>query len=271
MMGLQPYTGSRHMAHNTPPTGLNLSSQPWPGARRWQASKVKPSTQGVSYAEVLHLLKLEGSPSQDLQQVFHRRRLKAQQSLYVAGQAYEGLFLVRMGTFKSVITDTNGDEHVLAFAMRGDLLGLDGGDAGHYISEVVALSDAEVIPLGGQRLFAQGSTVSELDHLLYLAISREVAKEALSYTLTQAVRSDVRVARFLQHQSKCFGSLGYSPKCFTLHMTRRDVGNYLSVTLETVSRALSHLQELGIIQVHNRDIEIRDFSALADYAGEPGG
>jgi CRP/FNR family transcriptional regulator len=237
-------------------------------SRHWPASTPGVDAQACSYAEVLHLLKCDGHPATHDERVFRRRRIRAHQALYRVGQPFEGLYLVRMGALKSMVTDANGDEHVLSFAMRGDVLGMEGFDAGHYGTEVLALTDAEVIRLPAKTLFSQGTLMSELEHQLLLAISREMAKEELSYTLSQAVRSDVRVARFLQHQSRCFAELGYSPKRFTLYMTRRDVGNYLSVTLETVSRALSHLQEMGIIHVHNRDVDILDFEALSHYTGE---
>lgn len=217
--------------------------------------------------EVSRLLHFDGQLALNDERLFRRKRLQADQSLFRMGQPFDGLYVVRMGALKSIVTHDGGDEHVLSFAMRGDLLGSEGICQQRFCCEAVALTECEVIRLPASALFSPERQDDVLEHMAYWAISREMAKEQTSYTLTQAVRSDVRVARFLAYESDCFAAMGYSPRRFTLPMTRRDIGNYLSITLETVSRALSNLQHLGLIEVVNRDITIACVETLRNYEG----
>jgi len=103
--------------------------------------------------------------------------------------------------------------------------------------------------------------------LAYWAISQEIVKEQAALTMYQATRSKFRVAQFLLVQSACFSALGYASTCFVLPMTRRDIGNHLGITMETVSRALFDLQQMGIIDVIHREIKILCAEELRAYKG----
>lgn len=230
-------------------------------------AKERHDTNWSDLQEITRLLHFDGDVPLNDERLFRRKRLKTDQSLFRMGQDFDGLYVVRMGALKSIVTHDDGDEHVLSFAMRGDLLGTEGLCQHRFCSEAVALTDCEVIRLPAAALFVPDRSDNVLEHLACWAISREVGKEQTSYTLTQAVRSDVRVAHFLAHLSDCFAAMGYSPRRFTLPMTRRDIGNYLSITLETVSRAFSNLSHLGMIEVLNRDITIDSVGALRSYEG----
>jgi CRP/FNR family transcriptional regulator, anaerobic regulatory protein len=221
-----------------------------------------------SLCEVMALLRFEGStgmPSRS--QVFRHQRVRAGQSVFVMGQPFSGLYVVRSGSLKSVVTHDDGTDNVISFHMKGDLLGCDGVYKKHYGCDAVALTDCEVIRLPAEDFFSLGRSCDAMEHMLYWAISREITREQLSYTVSHAPRSEVRVARFLLQQSEGFAAMGCSPRRFTLSMTRRDIGNYLSVTLETVSRALSMLNHLGIIEISNRDVTLTNMDALRSYEG----
>lgn len=234
-----------------------LSPTSSPADERWSDLK-----------EVRELLHFDGRlTGLDENMLFRRRRIKAGQSVFLMGQAFDGLYVVRLGNLKTAITYDDGGEHVLGFAMKGGLLGIDGICKNQYRSEAVALTDCDLIRLPASELFSSGRSCSDLERIAYWAISREVVKDQTSYALSHAAKSEVRVARFIQLQSECFASMGYSPRSFTLPMTRRDIGSYLGVTLETVSRALSALDHLGILKVVNRQIVINSSQALRDYEG----
>lgn len=155
------------------------------------------------------------------------------------GQPYEGLFVVRLGALKTTVTHSDGSEQVRSFSMKGSLLGIDGISNNYHSTEAVALTDCEVILLPESELFLSGCACNELERMTYWAMSREIAKEMT----VNLARAEVKVARFLTMQSDTFSALGYSPRQFVLPMTRRDIGSYLSLTLETVSRALPALQQ----------------------------
>lgn len=198
-------------------------------------------------------------------QLFQRRRLKAGQSALVMGQPYDGLYLVRLGTLKTLITNVDGGVHVLGFPMKGNLLGFDGIYQNTYMSEVVALTDCDLIRIPAAELFAPDGSSNHLEHMAYWASSREIMQEQEAYSLTRSVKSEARVARFLHTMSRRFEEMGWSPSRFILPMTRRDIGHHLSVTVETVSRAFSALVQQGIIEVEFREIKILDREALCHF------
>ncbi|HEX5698798.1 MAG TPA: helix-turn-helix domain-containing protein [Rhodoferax sp.] len=216
--------------------------------------------------EIKALLQYEDHQHNDHQgDLFRRRRLKEGQSAVQMGQPFDGLYVVRLGTLKSLITNADGGMHVLSFPMKGNLLGFDGIYKNSYMSDVVALTDCDLIRIPASELFSSGRSNNHLEHMAYWASSREITQEQMAYSLTRSVRSEARVARFLQSMSQRFAGLGYSANRFILPMTRRDIGHHLSVTVETVSRAFSALVQLGIIAVDFREIHILSHDALCSF------
>jgi len=216
--------------------------------------------------EIKTLLQYEDHQHNDNQgDLFRRRRLKEGQSALLMGQPFDGLYVVRLGTLKSLITNADGGMHVLSFPMKGNLLGFDGIYKNSYMSDVVALTDCDLIRIPASELFSSQRNNNHLEHMAYWASSREITQEQMAYSLTRSVRSEARVARFLQSMSQRFAGLGYSPNRFILPMTRRDIGHHLSVTVETVSRAFSALVQLGIIAVDFREIHILSHDALCNF------
>jgi CRP/FNR family transcriptional regulator, anaerobic regulatory protein len=242
---------------------------------RWQptpgSSTLKRPQEGKwsTFQDVLKLLHFE-EPVQNAGDggLFRHHRYPAGQRVLRAGQPFDGLYVVRFGALKTSMTHADGGEHVLAFPMKGDLLGFDGTCKHHYLSEVVALTDCELIRIPAAELFPGGRGCSDIERVAFWAISREVVQEQTAYALSHSAKSEARVARFLRVQSERFAALGYSPLRFTLPMTRRDIGNHLDVTLETVSRAFSTLDHLGIIAIERRDVCILSLEALRDFEGQ---
>lgn len=197
--------------------------------------------------------------------LFQRRRLKEGESALMMGQPFDGLYVVRLGTLKTMITNVDGGVHVLAFPMKGSLLGFDGIYQNTYTSDVVALTDCDLVRIPASELFTSGRVNNHLEHMTYWASSREIIQEQAAYSLTRTVKSDARVARFLHTMSERFEAMGYSPNRFILPMTRRDIGHHLSVTVETVSRAFSALVQQRIIEVDFREIKILSSDALCHF------
>jgi CRP/FNR family transcriptional regulator len=138
-----------------------------------------------------------------------------------------------------------------------------------YSSEAVALSDCDLILLPFKKLTALSRTHVELENAVYDVLSRELVREQAMVGMLGALSAEARVARFLVMLSDRFASMGYSSKFFNLRMTRHEIGSYLGLTLETVSRTLSAFNEIGMIAVNQRTIEIKDLEALKNLRRLP--
>jgi CRP/FNR family transcriptional regulator len=217
----------------------------------------------LSVRELSRLLKIECPDEAWLARTtFALRRVHEGESLVHEGDKFHSLYVVRSGCFKTVYTDFSGSEQVLGFPMSGDLMGADGIDGGHYCSTAISLDTSEVVIVP---LASLGRLVYEcprLEPLMYRVLSRELVRvQNMAWTLG-TLGAESRVAAFLLAFSARLGALGYSRCSFNLRMTRQEIGSYLGLKLETVSRALSTLNAAGIIQVHQRSIDIVDADAL---------
>lgn len=213
--------------------------------------------------DICALLKIPApNCSHDDEALFQHVRFKAGQRIHTIGQHFESLFIVNSGFLKTVLIDEYGSEQVLSFPMKGDLLGIDGIHSEHHASEAVALSDCDIIILPYKTFSALGRTYAELELAMFSVMSRELVREQIMIGMLSALSAEAKVARFLTNLAERFGQLGYSGKIFNLRMTRHEIGSYLGLTLETVSRTLSAFNELGLITVDQREIGIVDPVAL---------
>jgi CRP/FNR family transcriptional regulator, anaerobic regulatory protein len=217
-------------------------------------------TRGVLWstlADVCHLLQLDFQVQDDtLEALFQHRRLRPGELAYSVGQPFEALYVVNAGYLKTVILDSDGNERVVSFPMKGSLLGSDGICDDRHVSEVVALCDCDLIVIPFRRLLSLGHACQELEHIMYRAVSRHMVQENINLASLNSLRSEARVARFLAMEADRHAALKFSSQSFRLRMTRREIGSYLGLTLETVSRSLSALNAAGIICVNQRDIDI---------------
>ncbi|WP_374040859.1 helix-turn-helix domain-containing protein [Massilia sp. erpn] len=210
--------------------------------------------------ELLHLPAISTLNAEEL--LFQHVQFKTGQRIHTIGQSFDTLYIVNSGFLKTVLIDEFGNEQVLSFPMKGDLLGVDGIHSRHYTSEAVALSDCDLILLPFKKLTALSRVHLELENMLYGVMSRELVREQAMIGMLGALSAEARVARFLVSLSERFAQMGYSSKLFNLRMTRHEIGSYLGLTLETVSRTLSAFNEIGMISVDQRTIGIKDADAL---------
>jgi CRP/FNR family transcriptional regulator len=213
--------------------------------------------------EICELLRIQPVCSNsDEELLFQHVQFKTGQRIYTIGQSFDTLYIVHSGFLKTVLIDEFGNEQVLSFPMRGDLLGVDGIHSRRYASEAVALSNCDVILVPFKKLTALGRVHLELEPAMYGVMSRELVREQAMVSMLGALSAEARVARFLVSLSERFAEMGYSSKFFNLRMTRHEIGSYLGLTLETVSRTLSAFNEIGLISVDQRAIGINDAEAL---------
>ncbi|RJX30773.1 MAG: transcriptional regulator [Oxalobacter sp.] len=215
--------------------------------------------------EVCELLRIPVSHNSSIaneEVLFQHVQFKAGQRIFTTDQAFDMLYIVNSGFVKTVLIDELGNEQVLSFPMKSDLLGVDGIHSKRYASEAVALSDCDLILLPFKKLTALGRSHVEFEHAMYSVMSRELVREQSMICMLGTLSAEGRVARFLVSLSDKFAQMGYSSKMFNLRMTRHEIGSYLGLTLETVSRTLSALNEVGLISVDQKTIELKDIDAL---------
>jgi CRP/FNR family transcriptional regulator len=213
--------------------------------------------------EVCDLLALPNSITAEHDDIqFQHVRFKAGQRIHRIGQAFDTLYIVNSGFIKTVHIDEYGNEQVLSFPMKGDLLGIDGIHKQHYASEAIALTDCDMVLIPYKTFASLGRLHAELEQAMFSVMSREIVREQAMISMLSALSAEAKVARFLTNLGERFNQMGYSGRSFNLRMTRQEIGSYLGLTLETVSRTLSALNELGMISVEQREINLIDVLAL---------
>jgi CRP/FNR family transcriptional regulator len=207
---------------------------------------------GLSREEIEHLDQL----------VYTRRRVKRGETLYRAGDGFNSLYAVRTGFFKSNVILEDGRDQVTGFHMPGDILGLDGIGTEAHTCNAHALEDGEVCVIPFARLEEVSREVRNLQHQFHKVMSREIVRDQGVMMLLGTMRAEERLAAFLINLSQRFVARGYSPSEFHLRMTREEIGSYLGLKLETVSRIFSKFQEQGLIAVQQKHIRILDTDGL---------
>lgn len=191
-----------------------------------------------------------------------RRKVKAGQALYREGDGFHNIYAVRSGTFKSSLTLADGREQVSGFHMAGELMGLDGLAQGKHASSATALEDAEICSIPYSQLMELSAGSSGLQMVVGRLMSREIVREHSLMVLLGSMNAEERLAAFLLNISQRMKARGYSPSEFHLRMTRAEIGSYLGMKLETVSRTFSAFQQQGLLEVDKRHIRILDLAGL---------
>ncbi len=196
-----------------------------------------------------------------------RRKIRRGEPLFRAGDRFESLYAVRLGFLKSTLMSPDGHEQVTGFHMAGEVVGLDGISAEAHTCDTVALEDTEVCVLPYERLEEIAAAVPSLQNNLRKVMSREIVREHGVMLLLGSMRAEERLAAFLLNLSQRFEARGYSRTEFVLRMTRAEIGSFLGLKLETVSRALSHFAQEGLIEVEQKHLRILDSDRLRAVLG----
>lgn len=200
--------------------------------------------------------------------VYTRRRIKRGETLYRSGDAFNSLYAVRSGFFKSSMLLEDGRDQVTGFHMPGEILGMDGIGQETHSCGAVALEDSEVCIIPYARLEELGMEVPQLARQFHKVMSREIVRDQGVMMLLGSMRAEERLAAFLLNLSQRFRARGYSASEFHLRMTREEIGSFLGLKLETVSRIFSRFQEEGLISVQQKHIRIIDTDRLKQMLGQ---
>lgn len=196
-----------------------------------------------------------------------KRRVARGASLYHNGDDFESLYAVRSGAFKTVGVSRHGDEKVTGFHLPGELLGLEAISSARHGYSAVALEDSEVCAIPFAQLEQLALSMPALQHQLLRLLSGDISRDQGLMLLLGSMSAEQRLAAFLLSLSRRHLRLGFSATRFVLRMTREEIGNYLGLTLETVSRLFSRFQREGLVAVQQRDVELRDGGRLREMVG----
>jgi CRP/FNR family transcriptional regulator len=196
--------------------------------------------------------------------VGYRRAIGAGRTLYCAGARCSSVYVVESGFFKTVTLSEDGAAQVTGFQMSGDLLGMDGFGSGIHRSDAIALSRASVCVISRAHLFQASADNEALARLLFGVLSEEIASDHRGLLLFGSRSAEERVAAFVVDIAERLSARGYASSDIELWMTREDIGSFLGLELETISRVLGRLTRRGLLHVHRRHLHIRSVDALRE-------
>jgi CRP/FNR family transcriptional regulator len=187
-----------------------------------------------------------------------RHRVKRGALLFRAGDPFTSLYAIRTGFFKTCVTAPDGRDQVTGFQMSGEIIGLDGIVNDRHTCDAVALEDAEVCVMPFDRIAELSREVDALQRHFHRIMSREIVRENGVMLLLGTMRAEERVAAFLLNLVQRLHARGFSGTEVILRMTREEIGNYLGLTVETVSRTFTRFAGLGLVEVRARHVRILD-------------
>ena len=197
-----------------------------------------------------------------------RRSVKRGESLFHAGEPFAALYAVRTGFFKTCVSSEDGRDQVTGFQMAGELLGLDGISHDRHNCDAIALEDSQVCVIPFAQLESLSRDFTPLQHQFHKIMSREIVRDHGVMLLLGSMRAEERLAAFLLNLTQRLQARGFSASSLILRMTREEIGSYLGLKLETVSRAFSRFQDDGLLEVKQRDIRVLDEAGLRGLLNE---
>ncbi|OUL96499.1 helix-turn-helix domain-containing protein [Paraburkholderia hospita] len=190
------------------------------------------------------------------------RTVKQGATLYRAGDPFHSIYTVCAGSFKTVLMHRDGVGQITGFHLEGETLGFDGVFAEQHTCDAIALEDSLVCIIPFDLLELLCREVKAMQHHVHRMMSGEIVRESGLMMLLGMMTAEQRVAAFLISLSQRLNARGYSAAEFNLRMTRDEIGSYLGLKLETVSRMLSKLQKEGLVDTRGKRIRILDLDAL---------
>jgi CRP/FNR family transcriptional regulator len=238
-----------------------------------EAAKIKVACSNCNLRELCMPMGLKADDLARLDDlVATRRRVRRGAALFRTGEPFTSLYAIRSGFFKTCVASEDGRDQVTGFQMAGEIIGLDGIVNDRHSCDAVALEDAEVCVMPFDRVGELSREVGALQHHLHRIMSREIVREHGVMLLLGTMRAEERLAAFLLNLVQRLHARGFSASELVLRMTRQEIGNFLGLKLETVSRTFSRFAEDGLIEVQHRHVRIVDperLAALLPNSGAP--
>lgn len=211
---------------------------------------------GLAEHEMLRLDKIIG----------RRRKVPRDGNLYRMSDPFTKLYAIRVGHFKTYQINSAGEQQITGFQMPGELLGMDAIVTGRHHCGAIALEDSEVCEIPFAQLESLFGDIPALLRHFHRLMSQEITRQQNAMLLLGGMRAEQRLAVFLVNLGARYAARGYSSTNFQLRMMREDIGNYLGLTIESISRLLSRFKRSGFLKVSNREIEVLDPLRLKELA-----
>lgn len=226
------------------------------------------SCMNCSISELCIPFSLNEKELQTLDDIIDRKKpIHKGEKLFSDGDKMRSLYAVRSGTFKTYTIDESGEEQITGFHLAGDLLGFDAIAEHEHVSFAKALETSMVCEIPYDNLDSLSNTMPKLKMQVLRLMSNEIRADQDMLTLLNRKNAEQRLATFISSLSKRFSARGFSSKEFRLTMTRGEIGNFIGLTVETISRLLNRFHKNGLIKIDGKYISIIDLDALEDCAG----
>ena len=196
------------------------------------------------------------------------RPLKKGDHLFHQGEPFSSVYALRAGTIKTYTLTNEGEEQITGFYFPGELVGLSGFDSEAYPVSAKILETTTVCEIPFERLDDLSGQMPELRRQILRTLSKEVRDDQQMMLLLSKKNAEQRVATFLVKLSSRFKARGYSATNFRLSMSRNEIGNYLGLAVETVSRIFTRFQKMELIRVDGKEIELTDLDEIYRLSGE---
>ncbi|HWT29383.1 MAG TPA: fumarate/nitrate reduction transcriptional regulator Fnr [Methylophilaceae bacterium] len=270
-------TCSRRQSVHTPTAGYDMHdviaihddsnavclSDDQPSCRNMTPETIKVACSNCNLRELCMPIGFNPNDLQRLDEVVAtRRRIKQGEHLFSNGDPFTSLYAIRIGFFKTSISSEDGREQVTGFQMAGEIIGLDGIVSDRHSCNAIALEDAEVCVMPFANVEELSREFPVLQRHVHKIMSREIVRENGVMMLLGNMRAEERLAAFLLNLVQRLHARGFSQSEMVLRMTREEIGSYLGLKLETVSRTFSKFQEEGLLEVKQRQIRIVDQAGL---------
>ena len=198
--------------------------------------------------------------------VKHSKKINRGEYLYQSGEKFHSVFTIRSGSLMTSIIDEEGREQILGFAIQGDVIALDGANLNVYPTSAQALETSYVCEIPFGRYMELAVEVPSLYRQLLSSMGQQIRMDEEHALLLGTKNAEQRLATLLINFADRYSARGFSRNQYNLHMSRRDIGNYISAAMETVSRLFSRLQAMKLINVQGKFIEIKDYDGLKRFA-----
>jgi CRP/FNR family transcriptional regulator len=211
---------------------------------------------------------LNNNELDQLDEIIERKKpIQKGEQIFKSGDSLKSLYAIRSGTIKSYTITEQGDEQITGFHLAGDVIGFDGIHSQIHQSFAQALETSMVCEIPYETLDDLSGTMPKLRQQIMRLMSNEIQSDQEMILLLSKKNAEERLAAFISNLASRFGNRGFSPKEFRLTMTRGDIGNYLGLTVETISRLLGRFQKSELIEVKGKYITIINFESLNKLAG----